>query len=313
METVVMSLIKKVLIFFGVIIGVIIIFNSVTFTTYSNEYNVVRQFGEVKRIVTEPGITFKTPFIQSVYSIPKNLQYYDLPMSDVITSDKKTMVVDAYITWKISDPKKFIQSLNASLTSAEGRIDVIAYNAIKRVCSTMTQDELIRSRDNSKLTNTTEELLDSKDLAQLILDTIGTTSSEYGIEICQVEVKKLDLPNENKAAVYTRMITERENIAASYTAQGDSEAQIIKNETNKEASIMLSEAEKQAKLIVAEGEAEYMKILSEAYNDENKADFYKFVRALEAAKTSLVNGENTLILSEDSPLAQIFNGNFETE
>lgn len=325
---------KKVIIRFGVVFGILIfaliLFNSITYTTYQDEYKVVRQFGEVKKISSKPGISFKVPLIQSVSSIPNNLQYYNLPVSDIITSDKKTMIIDAYVTWKIVDAKKFIQSLNANISSAEGRIDVITYNAIKTTVSKMTQDELVASRntdvhistntslefedieinDLESTDNPKDEVVESKDLSKLILDAIGTNCDEYGISIEKVNIKKLDLPNENKNAVYTRMMTERENIAAAYTAQGNSEAQIIKNQTDKEVSIILSEADATAKVLIAEGEAEYMNILSDAYNDSGKANFYQFVRALEAAKKSLKGDNNTLILSKDSPLVQIFNGNY---
>ena len=125
-----------------------------------------------------------------------------------------------------------------------------------------------------------------------------------------MEVKKLDLPDDNKQAVYARMISERENIAAQYTAEGKSEARMIENTTDKEVSIMLSDAQAKAEATVAEGEAEYMRILSDAYSDPAKTDFYSFVRALDALKESVKGDNKTVILSEDSPIAQIFNGGY---
>ena len=116
----------------------------------------------------------------------------------------------------------------------------------------------------------------------------------------------LDLPDENKDAVYNRMISERNNIAASYTAQGEQQAQEIKNDTNETVTVLLAQAEKEAATLVAEGEAEYMRILSEAYNDESKADFYSFVRQLDAVKVTLKNGDNTIVLDKDSPIAELF-------
>ena len=133
---------------------------------------------------------------------------------------------------------------------------------------------------------------------------------QYGIEIVAVEVKKLDLPDDNKQAVYTRMISERGNIAAQYTAEGKSEAKKIENTTDKEVSIMLSDAKAKAEATIAEGEAEYMRILSDAYSDPEKTDFYSFVRALDALKESMVGDNKTVILSDDSPIAQIFNGRY---
>jgi len=123
-------------------------------------------------------------------------------------------------------------------------------------------------------------------------------------------VKKLDLPDDNKLAVYTRMISERENIAAQYEAEGQAQAQIIMNTTDKEVSITKSNAEARAEAIIAEGEAEYMRILSDAYSDAGKADFYSYVRALDALKLSMNNSDNTIILSEDSPIAGIFYGRY---
>ena len=145
-------------------------------------------------------------------------------------------------------------------------------------------------------------------LSAAIMANIGSSLDQYGIELLSFETKKLDLPGDNKAAVYERMISERDNIAATYTAEGSSEAQIIRNTTDKEVTVLLSEAEKNAEIMIAEGEAEYMRILSEAYNDESKQDFYSFVRSLDAVKASMTGKNKTVILSPDSPIAQIFYG-----
>lgn len=317
---------KKLVMTFVIVIAALIVFNAVTFTTKENEYAVVKQFGKIDRVVENPGLNVKIPFIQTVSKIPKNLQFYDLPQSDVITSDKKTMIVDAYIIWEVTDAKKFTQSLSANTSTAEGRIDVITYNAIKTTISNMTQEELIASRDDSiDIANADAKLEDVEikdiesedapkgdveviDLSTKLLEHVGTQCDQYGIAIGDIEIKVLDLPEENKIAVYDRMITERNNIAAAYTAQGQSEAQIIMNTTDKEVSVMLSEANASADAIIAEGEAEYMRILSEAYNDPEKAEFYLYVRSLDTVRSSLNNGQTTLFLDQNSPIAQIFQG-----
>lgn len=267
---------------------------SCAIVTNENEYTLIRQFGKIKHIETEAGLSFKMPFIETVDKLPKQILLYDMASSDVITKDKKTMITDCYVLWQIKDPQKFAQSLNASITNAESRIDTVVYNSVKNVISSLSQDEVISGRDG--------------ELEQAILENIGTTFNQYGVEVFSIETKRLDLPADNKAAVYERMISERANIAATYTAEGDSEAQKIRNTTDKEVSIMLSEAEKEAEILKAEGEAEYMKILSDAYSDESKTDFYSFVRSLDALKASVVGDNKTVILSEDSPIAQIFNG-----
>ena len=262
--------------------------------TNENEYSLVRQFDKVDHVVDQAGVSFKIPFVQSVDKLPKETLLYDLPSSDVITSDKKTMICDSYILWHITDPLKFAQTLNSSITNAENRLDTIVYNSTKNVISSNTQDDVISGRDG--------------ELSAAIVENIGDTLDQYGIELLSFETKQLDLPSDNKAAVYERMISERDNIAATYTAEGSSEAQIIRNTTDREVSVMLSEAEKNAEILIAEGEAEYMRILSEAYSDVSKQDFYSFVRSLDALKVSMEGGNKTVILSPDSPIAQIFYG-----
>ena len=284
---------KKLLIglLFVLVLAGVVLANALV-VTKQNEYTVVRQFGEVVDVRSTPGISFKIPLIQTVAKLPNTVLLYDLPISDVITQDKKTMVADSFALWKIQDPRLFIQTLNGSVSNAESRLSTIVYNSMKNIISSRTQTDVISGRDG--------------ELAADIRDGVGDTLNQYGIQLIAVETKHLDLPDDNKEAVYQRMISERNNIAASYTAQGESEAQKIRSETDREVQVMLSEAQAQAEILIAEGEAAYMNILSDAYSDPAKAEFYSFVRALDAAKASLAGGENTLILSQDSPLAQIF-------
>lgn len=277
-----------------ILFAALIIGSSCFVVTNEDEYSLIRQFGKVDHVVDTAGVSFKVPFIQSVDTLPKKILLYDLSPSDVITSDKKTMICDSYILWHITDPLKFAQTLNSSITNAENRLDTIVYNSTKNVISSTSQDEVISGRDG--------------ELSEAIIANIGSTLDQYGIELLAFETKQLDLPSDNKAAVYERMISERDNIAATYTAEGSSEAQKIKNTTDKEVTVMLSEAEKDAEILIAEGEAEYMRILSEAYADESKQDFYSFVRSLDALKISMSGDNKTVILSPDSPIAQIFYG-----
>ena len=260
--------------------------------TQKNEYTIIRQFGKVVDIRDQAGISFKLPIIQDTQTLPNTVLLYDLPVSDVITKDKKTMVADSFVLWRISDPQKFIQTLNSSVSNAESRLSTLVYNSMKNTISGMNQTEVISGRDG--------------ELAAAIKAGVGNGLDQYGVELIAVETKRLDLPDDNKEAVYQRMISERNNIAAQFTAEGESEAQMIRSETDKEVEIMISEAKAKAEVLVAEGEAEYMRILSDAYADSNKAQFYNFVRSLDAAKASLTNGSNILFLGPDSPLTQIF-------
>ena len=289
-----MKTVKRIIIIL-VLFAILILGSSSIVITHENEYSLIRQFGRIDHVISEAGISFKLPFLQSVDTLPKETLFYDLSPSDVITSDKKTMICDSYILWHITDPLKFAQTLNSSITNAESRLDAIVYNSTKNVISSTTQDEVISGRNGA--------------LSQAVIDNIGSSLNQYGIELLAFETKNLDLPSDNKSAVYERMISERDNIAATYTAEGSSEAQIIRNTTDKEVTVMLSEAEKQAEILVAEGEAEYMRILSEAYSDQSRQEFYSFVRSLDALKISMQGGNKTVILSPDSPIAQIFYGN----
>lgn len=284
---------KKIGILIGVSAVVVAVGASVT-VTQQNEYKLIRQFGKVDRVISSSGISFKIPFIESTQSLPKETLLYDLAASDVITKDKKTMISDSYVLWKISDSLKFAQTLNSSVESGESRINTAVYNATKNAISSMSQDQVITSRDG--------------ELSDMVMEAIGTNMDQYGIELLKFETKQLDLPDDNKEAVYERMISERDNIAATYKAEGNSEAKVIRNKTDKEVAIQISDAKKQAEILEAEGEQEYMKILAQAYGEEDRSEFYSFVRSLDALKTSMKGEDKTVILSADSPIAQIFEG-----
>ena len=278
-----------------VLIGIVIVLGASCVVTQQNEYTVIRQFGRVVDIRDTPGVSWKLPFIQTSETMPNRVLLYDLPVSDVITQDKKTMVADSFILWRINDPQRFIQTLNGSIPNAESRLTSLVYNSMKNTISGMSQSEVISGRDG--------------ELAGAIRAGVGDSLEQYGIELIAIETKHLDLPDDNKAAVYQRMISERNNIAASYTAEGESNAQRIRSQTDKEVQIMLSEAAAQAEMLEAEGEAEYMRILSDAYADPERAEFYNFVRSLDAAKASLTGSRNVLFLDRTSPLAEIFYSN----
>ena len=233
--------------------------------TRENEYKLIREFGRVSRVIDQAGLSFRIPFIQTADSLPKQILLYDLAASDVITMDKKTMMSDSYVLWRITDPLKFAQTLNSSITNAERRIDTTVYNSIKNVISSMSQNDVISGRDG-------------------------------------------ELSADNKAAVYERMISERDKIAATYQAEGQAEAKVIQNTTDREIAISISNAQAEAAAVTAEGEAEYMRILADAYNTPERAEFYGFIRALDAARASLTGNNNTLILPGDSPIARIFMG-----
>ena len=228
----------------GIVVAVaalIIVLNS-AFVIRENQYGIVKEFGKIEKVISEPGLYFKGPMGQEVDTVSKELLLYDIAKSDVITKDKKSMIVDSFVLWRITDPKVFAQTLNSSTVNAEGRIDVAVYNAVKNVISSMTQSDIIAAI--------------GQELTNHIMENATSSIGQYGIEISTVEIKLLDLPEDNKDAVFERMISERQNIAATYTAEGNAEAPVIRNTTDKEAALLISEANKQAEILKAEGAAE---------------------------------------------------------
>ena len=283
---------KSVIWIAAVVVILLLLAGNSLVVTYPNEYTVIKEFGRIASITQEPGLSIKIPFIQTAEKIQNEVLLYDLAISDVMTKDKKSMIADCFVLWKIEDPYKYTQTLSAQKGNAEFRIDTIVYNSLKNVISSLSQEEVISGRDG--------------ELAAAIKDNIGNTLEQYGISLIAVETKSLDLPDENKNAVYERMISERNNIAATYQAEGQEEAKQISNNTTAEIIVMQSEADAKAAEIIAKGEAEYMRILSDAYNDPDKADFYIFLRSLDAAKKTMTGNNKTLIIDETSPIAQIF-------
>ncbi len=275
-----------------ILVLLVIVGTESLYVVHQNEYGVVLEFGAVQDIRDEPGLYVKIPFIQSVSTLPKTMLLYDLPISDVITADKHSMVLDSFALWRISDPRLFIESLSGSVENAESRINAIVYNALKTVISSQKQETIISGRDG--------------EIVQFVMENIGDNFDRYGIEMIAVETKTLDLPDDNKDAVYARMISERNNIAASYAAEGEAEAKRIRNSADKQVEITISEAEAKAATIRAEGDAEYMRILSEVYDTDEEADFYTFMIALDAMEEALKGGNKTIILDADSPIAQLF-------
>ena len=275
-----------------VIVLLLVLVDSGFYIVHQNEYGIVRQFGAVVDVKSEPGLYFKIPFVQQTSTLPNTVLLYDLPVSDMISADKTTLIADCFAIWRIDDPRLFIETLSGSVPNAESRINANVYNSLKTVISSMTQAEIISGRGGA--------------LVGAIMANIGNSFERYGIDLIAVETKKIDLPDDNKAAVFNRMISERNNLAAGYLAEGEGEAKEIRNAADRQVQVLLAEAEAQAATTRAEGDAEYMRILSEVYDSPEEAEFYTFMIALDALKASMTGEEKTLILDADSPIAQVF-------
>ena len=267
------------------------------YTVAENEYACTVRFAKIIDTTDEAGLHFKVPFIDSVKYFTKATQLYDIPPSEVLTSDKQNMTVDCYILWSISDPKLFYQSLG-STGVAEDRLDNLTYNELKTVMGTLAQADIINMNDGAE----------RNEIYEGISTSVDSEALKYGIHVEDVKIKQFDLPDSNLTAVYSRMISERNQMAEKYTADGNYEASIIRNDVDKQVNILVSNAEAEAAKLEAEGEAEYMRLLAEAYNNKDKKEFYEFTLALDALKKSLTGSEKTVILDGNSELAKILMG-----
>ena len=289
---------KKAIIAIVIVLAVIIGLGSSLFTVRENEYACTVRFSQIIDTTGESGLHFKVPFVDSVKYFSKATMLYDIPPSEVLTSDKQNMTVDCYVLWKIEDPKKFYQTLG-NATVAEQRLDALTYTALKNTMGTLAQADIINMNDGAER----NEIYDG---ITVIVDSQAAT---YGISVEDVKIKRFDLPESNLNAVYSRMISERNQMAEKYTADGAYEASIIRNDVDKQVNIIISNAEAEAAKLEAEGEAEYMRLLAEAYDTPEKKAFYEFTLALDALKQSLSGDEKTVILDANSQLAQILMGN----
>lgn len=278
-----------------VIIAIIVlaVLSSSFYIVAEDEYVNVLRFSKTISTTSEAGLHVKIPFIDTTKSFPKQVMIYDMLPSDVLTADGKSMQVDNYIIWRITDPLTYYKTLGTQ-AEAENRLDILSYNALKTIMGTLSRDEIINQDEESR------DALNTKTTEVAAEAAVG-----YGIEVVDIKIKKLDLPEDNEQAVYRRMISERNKIAEEYRAEGNMEATKIKNEVDKTVNIMLSDANAKAEELRAEGEAEYMRILAEAYNTDEKRDFYYFIRALDALEASLDGGSKTIILGKDSELAKL--------
>ncbi len=285
----------------GILISILLLIALISlnglFTVPENAYACTVRFSKIIDTTDAAGLHFKVPFLDTVKYFPKATQLYDIPPSEVLTSDKQNMTVDCYILWSISDPKLFYQTLSTT-ARAEERLDAITYSALKTDMGTLAQSDIINMNDGAERNAIYEKIAQEVDHA----------AAAYGIRVEDVKIKQFDLPESNLNAVYGRMISERKQMAEKYTADGSYEASIIRNDVDKQVNIMVSDAKAEAAKLEAEGEAEYMRLLAEAYDSPDKKDFYEFTLALEALKASLDGKEKNIILDGNSELAKILMG-----
>ena len=274
------------LILLAVVIGVL--YGSM-FTVNMTQNAIVLQFQEYKKTVSEPGLYFKIPVVQDVRYFTKMLLVLDAPPADVITKDKKTMLIDNYTMWRIKDPLLFLQTLRTE-PAGESRLDDIVKSELRVELGTHNLIDVV--------TKTREEIMAK------VTQEANTKSAEYGIEVVDVRIKRADLPADNAQKVFDRMRTERERIAKKYRSEGAEEATKIRAETDKEKVILIAEAYKQEQQVRGNGDARATKIYADAFNKDR--EFYAFMRSMQAYKNSLKT-DTTVILSEKSDFLKYLN------
>ena len=288
---------KKTIIITAILLLVLIVGLSSVYTVQENQSACIFRFSEIVSTASEAGLHFKIPFVDSVRYFPKATQLYDIPPSPVLTADKQNMTVDCYILWHIEDAQQFYRILGTKAV-AEDRLSAITYSALKIALGKLNQSDIINMNDGDE----------RNDIYESIATTVNEQAKDYGIEVEDVKIKRFDLPESNQNAVYTRMISERNQMAEKYTANGNLDASKIRNDVDMQVNIIVSNAQAEAAKLEAEGEAEYMKMLAEAYDTKDKQEFYEFILALDALKASLTGDNKTIILDKNSDLAKILMG-----
>tara|TARA_B100001250_G_scaffold171854_1_gene147965 strand:+ start:130 stop:999 length:870 start_codon:yes stop_codon:yes gene_type:complete len=250
---------------------------------------IVLQFGDPKRIILKPGLNFKIPFIQNVVFLDKRILNLDAPPEEVIASDQKRLIVDAFARFQIVDPLKFYISVGNERV-ARSRLSTIINSRIRNVLGTQRLQTLLSEDRNKQMA--------------LIQDGVNNEAEKFGIKIVDVRIKRADLPPANSEAIYRRMQTEREREAKEFRAKGAEMAITITSTADKEVTVILADAEKQSQIMKGEGDGQRNKIFADAFGQD--PEFFAFYRAMQAYEKALIGGETSLILSPDSEFFKFF-------
>jgi len=272
-----------------IVLGLIVFFTTV-FIVDEREQVVILQLGKPVRTITEPGLYFKLPIpFQNAITFDDRLLEYDVAPEEVLSKDKKTLIVDNYVRWRISDPLLFLQTVQA-IPNAVTRLDDIVYSELRQELGKHNMSEIIFE--------TREEIM------EIVTKASDKSTDQYGIKVVDVRIKRVDLPRENEESIYARMDAERKRQANKFRSEGEEEAQKIRALTEKDKTIILATAYKESQEIRGEGEAKALEIYAKAFNKD--PDFYEFTRTLEAYK-KIIDEKTTLILPADSKLFKTLN------
>ncbi len=284
------------LIIVGILIAAIFLFVNSAFILKPNEYAIIKQFGKIVKVADSEGLRFKVPLVQSKAIVPKNILFYDVPPAEINTLDKKRIVVDYYSLWEITDPIKMIESLR-TMEGAESRLSDIIYSNVRNELGKLEYGSIINPNDNDR--GGFDKLVQEN--VNKILD-----ANKNGIQIVDIQIKRIDLPESNENSVYSRMISERETKAQEYLSQGNAEAKKITANVDREAQEIIAKANSKAETIISKGEAEAAKMYNDSYGQDN--EFFKIYTSLESYKTT-IDEETVIMLPIDSPYLKYLKGN----
>jgi membrane protease subunit HflC len=272
-----------------VLIVVLLVGYSTVFTVRQTEQALLVRLGEPVRVVTEPGLNFKVPFIDTVISIDNRILDLENPSQEVIASDQKRLVVDAFARYRIKNALRFYQSIG-SIQAANIQMTTLLNAALRRVLGEVTFIQVVRDE---------REVLMGR-----IRDQLDKQADSYGISVVDVRIRRADLPEQNSQAVYQRMQTERQREAAEFRAQGGQKAQEIRSDADRRATVIVAEANSQGEQIRGEGDGERNRIFAEAYGKDQ--DFFAFYRSMGAYEASLKANDTRFLLRPDSPFFRFF-------
>ena len=269
----------------GILVLVALFALSTMIMVDETEQIVILQFGKPIRTIKEPGLNWKFPApFQTSNSFEKRLLEYDVPPEEILSKDKKSLIIDNYVRWRIVDPLLFLQTVRA-VPTAKTRLDDIVYSELRQELGTHDMVEIITE---------TRELIMEK-----VTKASNEETSKYGIEVIDVRIRRVDLPRENEASIYARMEAERKRQANKFRSEGEEEAQKIRAATDRDKTVILAEAYKKSQLIRGEGEAKALDIYAASYSKDS--DFYEFTRTLETYE-KVIDKKTTLVLPGDSKL-----------
>jgi membrane protease subunit HflC len=260
------------------------------FTVHQTEQALVLRFGEPRRIITEPGLHYKLPFIDTVVTIDKRILDLDMPAQEVIASDQKRLVVDAFARYRIGDPLLFYQSVS-TIEGANSRLATILNSSLRGVLGESTFIQVVRD--------------ERPNLMARIQERVNREARNFGIDVVDVKIRRADLPEANSQAIYQRMQTERQREAAEIRAQGAEQAQRTRARADRDVTVLLAEANSKSEQIRGEGDGTRNRIFAEAYGRD--AEFFNFYRSMQAYENGLKTGETRLLLAPDSDFFRFFN------